>query len=537
MRLPPSSLGRLSTSAALILALLFALFALASPAFGAVKGIDTDLTWGTSGKTQVKTSDASSDLGVQWTRLAISWHDYEPTKGNYNSGLMSALDNAVSLSQARGIHVLINIVDSPEWASGSSIKETAPRNNADYTHVLSDSVTRYRGKAEAYEIWNEQNTNHFWSSGVNAGQYANLLKDSYAAVKAADPTAKVVFGGLARNDHQFVTDAYNAVPNLGSYYDVMATHPYPDWSLNGAPDQTLRNSDGRLGMQSFNGYREVRQVMLGHGDDKPIWFTEFGWSTWSGGVSPATQAAYTTLAMKCVEQDPYVQIAFLYNLRNNYWANNGDSWDDQLGIMNVDFSPKPAYTAYKAYTPGTTGCVYRESDGSPTTALRLAPRVSAASAIPAVPTTTSSSSPSTTSSQRTAPRRTRTVLRMAEPKSARSASAASNALRAASAAGETVRAASSVRFTVTMIGKVLGASRGRVTLQLQRNVRGHWRRVGARSTAVLRTGAFKRAMRSRGEGGFRVRALYSGARGFAPSKSNWVRFRIEAPRPRTPARD
>jgi hypothetical protein len=508
---------------------------LASPALGADKGIDTDLTWGIGSKNQTRTADMMKDVGAGWTRVVISWHDMEPNQGSYSSSLLSATDNAVNLSQARGIHVLINFVDAPTWATGSSANSTPPRNNADFAHFVSDMVTRYRGKAEGYEIWNEQNTNRFWSTGVNAGQYANLLKDSYGAVKAADPAAKVVFGGLARNDYNFVNDAYSAVPNLGSYYDVMATHPYPDWSLNGAPDQTLRNGDGRIGIQSFNGYREVRQVMLGHGDDKPIWFTEFGWSTWSGGVSQATQAAYTTLAMKCVEQDPYVQIAFLYNLRNNYWANNADTWDDQLGITNVDFSQKLAYSAFKTYTPGTTGCTYREANGDPTTALRIA-TTSAAASIPAVQTTASSST--TASSAPAAPRRTRTVLRLGSQRTARTAAYRPDTLRDASAAGEAVRAAAAapVPFTVTMIGKVLGATRGRVTLQLERRTHGRWAWVGSRSTAVLPTSAFKRAMRSHGPGTFRVRAAYSGARGFAPSKSNWVRFQIQAPRLRAAAK-
>jgi hypothetical protein len=461
------------------------------------------MTWGVSGKTQTTTADSMTDLGAQWTRLVVSWHDLEPTKGSYSSSLLSATDNAVNLSRARGIHVLIDFVDAPAWASGSSVNSTPPRNNADFTHFVSDMVTRYRGKAEAYEIWNEQNTSRFWSSGVNAGQYANLLKDSYGAVKAADPTAKVVFGGLARNDWGYLSAAYSAVSNLGSYYDVMATHPYPDWSLNGAPDVTLRNGDGTIGQQSFNGYRQVHNVMADHGDDKPIWFTEFGWSTWSGGVSQATQAAYTTQAMRCIEQDPYVQVAFYYNLRNNYWANNADSWDDQLGLTNTDFSHKPAYDAYKAYAPGNTGCAYREQSGTPTPS---------GTTPPAQTTTTASASPSKSPSTAATTSRTRTTLRLR--------------MRKPRATSSSATAAAVIRFRVTVIGKVLGADAGRVTIELQHRVGGKWRKAGTRTTSVSRLGNFKRAMVSRGNGRWRIRAVYSGTRKKAPSKSAFVGFRL-----------
>ena len=94
--------------------------------------------------------------------------------------------------------------------------------------------------------------------------------------------------------------------------------------------------------------------MAAHGGVKPIWFTEFGWSTETGdawGVSQAQQADYLTRALRYVEQDPYVEVALWYSLRNNYWAGNANNWEDSLGLMKTDFSHKPAYDTFKAYTP------------------------------------------------------------------------------------------------------------------------------------------------------------------------------------------
>ena len=111
-------------------------------------------------------------------------------------------------------------------------------------------------------------------------------------------------------------------------------------------------------MGAFSGYREVRATMAAYGDAKPIWLTQFGWSTTTlpgQGVSPETQADYLTRAYECLEQDPYVEVAMWFSLRNQ---SGDDTWRGQLGMMSRNFTPKPAYDALKDYVPGAGGCSY-----------------------------------------------------------------------------------------------------------------------------------------------------------------------------------
>src|SRR5207302_11360441 len=119
------------------------------------------------------------------------------------------------------------------------------------------------------------------------------------------------------------------------------------------PD-SVSYSGGRISKNSYLGYREIRNTMLSHGDDKPIWFTELGWSTTSEqcGVSEATQASYLTKAFQLAAQDPYVQVAFWYNLRNNYWNADADTVEARYGLMRTDFSHKASYDAFKACASG-----------------------------------------------------------------------------------------------------------------------------------------------------------------------------------------
>ncbi|MDQ3758443.1 MAG: Ig-like domain-containing protein, partial [Actinomycetota bacterium] len=58
---------------------------------------------------------------------------------------------------------------------------------------------------------------------------------------------------------------------------------------------------------------------------------------------------YLTRAFEYIEQDPYVEVATWYNFRNNFWAGDTDSEGAQSGLMTTDFTPKPAYDAFKLY--------------------------------------------------------------------------------------------------------------------------------------------------------------------------------------------
>lgn len=288
------------------------------------------------------------DLGVRWVRLNANWADAEPTRGTYDSGWLGHYDRAVELARAAGARIVMMSYQSPAWASRSRNRETPPRHPQDFARFMGFLATRYAGKVEAYEVWNEENILRFWSTGPNAAAYTRLLQPAYLAIKQADPEAKVVFGGLSTNDYAFLERAYDA--GAKGYFDVVSVHPFPCGS---SPETIAREGDGRMTRSSFPAYREVHASMLERGDDKPIWMTEIGWSTTSRecGVSEATQADYLTRAYRFIEQDPYVQMMLWYNLRNNYWDHDADTTEARYGLMWTSYWPKPSYYAFRAYSP------------------------------------------------------------------------------------------------------------------------------------------------------------------------------------------
>ena len=487
--------------AALLLTVLSAL-GLPRLAFGADKALSTDLAWGIPQSAFAPTRAAISDLGAKWVRIEFRWNEAEPSsKGAYDQNIIARYDQAIDTARAAGAKVLVFVNGAPRWASGSRVPMTRPQNAGDYADFLRYVAARYAGRVSAWEVWNEENTQRFWSSGPSPAGYAALLKAAYPAVKAADPGALVVFGGVSQNDYAFIEGAYQA--GAKGSFDVMAVHPYPGPN----PPETVWYTGARIAPNAFTGFREVRNSMLASGDDKPIWLTEFGWSTTtteSWGVSPAQQADYLTRAYRLLEQHPYVQLAYWYNLRNNFWDQDADTWETQLGLTHTDFTHKPSYDAFKNYQPGSGLGPSTPPPGTP------APG-SPAPADPSSPQPAGTQTTTTTTGTHAGRRSTRTFL----------------TLRRGGLARGLARAASRpAARAVVIAGRVAGAHGGRVTIRLSRRGSGrHWKLLSPRKLGLGERGKFRLELGLQRRQLLRVQAVYEGSATAAPSRSRALNVR------------
>lgn len=327
----------------------------AAPAAPAAEvGLVPDLTWGISAAEQDRTAAAIGDLGAKWVRLNVQWKYWEyrgPSITIQDSGSRRAADRSVELARAAGSKVVLMVYNAPDWAAAASSSEgQVPRSPQDYANFMRTLAAHYRGKVDAYEIWNEPDLQRFWSTGPSATQYTALLKAAYAGVKAGDPDAKVVFGGLSwdyTRDGSYLSRAYSY--GAKGHFDVLAIHPYPQGDL----------------ARWLGWIRAARATMVANGDAaKPIWLTEFGANTstraydpangaWQGGITEAAQAELLTRTFTLLESEPYVGVVCWYNLRNNYWSGDDpSSVEGSFGLLRTDFSPKPAYYAFKRYATG-----------------------------------------------------------------------------------------------------------------------------------------------------------------------------------------
>lgn len=299
-----------------------------------------------------------NDLGMGWGKGYVNWATVEPEMGEFR---WVDPDNVVEAFSDQGIKILMRIHGTPSWARPVDSSYTHPPEDVeDFAKFMAALASRYKGQVSAYEIWNEPNLSYEWGNlPPDPKAYTAMLKAAYQAVKAVDPEALVITGGLATTgggsptaygDLDFLQDLYGA--GAGDYFDAVGSHPY---TFGRSPHET-----DPWGL-SLSRVDEQYEVMTAHGDgEKPIWITELGWvvqSNWDLGehqdisVSEAQQAEYLVDAYATVMRArPYVRGLFLFNLDFStvawYPAQEPMRW---YAILNPDRTPRAAYTELRAY--------------------------------------------------------------------------------------------------------------------------------------------------------------------------------------------
>jgi len=289
-------------------------------------------------------------LGVHWVRVFAPWPYLEPQPGGLASNWV-ANDERLFRELPAGTKVLLDVVNTPKWETGSSDEHMPPANPQDYAAFIGALAQRFGTRVSAYEIWNEEDASRWWTGAPNPTAYSQLLEAAYPAVKAADPSATVVLGGLTGNDYQFLEGVYHT-GGKGSF-DAVGVHTDTACNIL-SPYDFLRGPENRLIPDSFLAYREVHAVMLANGDEKPIWVTEMSWPTtkavcgegaWAGqkagGVSEQQQATYLSQAYHCLIQDPYVQVAL--------WFPLVDEGTGSSALVRANGSHRPSYAAMQSY--------------------------------------------------------------------------------------------------------------------------------------------------------------------------------------------
>ena len=317
--------------------------ATAPPARGAEAGVVL------AAPSALQISDVKT-LGTHWVRVFATWPDLEPQRGVFAQNWFASYEGLFH-SLPAGTKVIVDVVGTPQWETGSSNEHTPPANPQEYAAFVGALAQRWAGHVAAYEIWNEEDNASWWAGGPNPAAYTELLKATYPVVKGADPGAAVVLGGLTGNDYTFLEGVY-AAGGKGSF-DAVGVHTDTACNIN-SPSTFLRGMDGRMIPDSFLAYREVHDVMLANGDDKPIWMTEMSWRTTGAtcdegafagqkpeGVSDEQQAAYLSQAYHCLAQDPYVQVAL--------WFTMQDEGAAVSGLVRANGSRKPSFAAMQNY--------------------------------------------------------------------------------------------------------------------------------------------------------------------------------------------
>jgi polysaccharide biosynthesis protein PslG len=355
---------RRPASLALTAAILVALCGAAPMARAADKpplsGVQLHSLWFDSSSADMdRELDLAASAGANVVRVDVVWGSLETGgKGQYSQWYVEKLDRFMTGATGRGMKVVAVLHSTPCWASTApdSVRQGCtgawwdrgvgaypPRDVGDYGDAARFVTSRYGTRLAALEIWNEPNLAEepFWRSADKAGDYARLLKAAYPAAKAGNSQVPVLAGSLAFADRPFLDQLY--ANGIRGFYDGIAVHPY-----NEARHPADRWQDEWKKYTLLPGLEWIHDGMIANHDDKPIWITEFGWTTGTASgwrVSEAQQADFIGASFSLLAKKSYVRSAIVYNLREK--GTDPASHEDNFGLVNRDFSPKPAYQALK----------------------------------------------------------------------------------------------------------------------------------------------------------------------------------------------
>jgi hypothetical protein len=296
--------------------------------------------------------DSLEAVGAGWIRMDINWAVIQ-RKGP-SSYDWAPFDRLVRAARRRGIRVLGTLVFTPTWARAAGLEADAPPTKAsDFGRFVLRAATHFSAEGvHAYEVWNEPNISPFWATGPDPARYTRLLKQAYAAIKRVDRSAVVVSAGLSPYSVYGAADAkgVNPVTFLERMYangargsmDAVGWHPY--------------NFPWGLGYYAWSGwsqmaatYPSARSVMKANGDGKKkIWATEWGapTGTSSQAVTEAGQAALIRAGLRQFKAWSWAGPSFVYSFRD--LGTNLSDREQNFGLLRYDWSPKPAYAAFRS---------------------------------------------------------------------------------------------------------------------------------------------------------------------------------------------
>jgi hypothetical protein len=203
----------------------------------------------------------------------------------------------------------------------------------------------------AYQVWNEPNLPAYWRPADDAAGYLRLVRLTRARLRAVDPQALIVLGGLP--DSRLGTrllDYVRAIytqPGARTLFDVVALNPY-------APD-------ARGVLDKLN---QVRAYMDRRGDRRtPLWVTEIGWAT-GGPRSPfrtsrrgqALRISRTFRALIAARGRLRLGRVVVFGLQDRpYTAFERPWWGPRVGLFDLAGRPKPAWRTFVAFAGGRRG--------------------------------------------------------------------------------------------------------------------------------------------------------------------------------------
>jgi hypothetical protein len=291
------------------------------------------------------------ELGITTWRGSFGWDDYEPTRGRFD---FAWLHRFAELARRDGLTLRPYLGYTAEWAAigrraDGNTWNDPPKRPADFARFAGRlaAALRRHGDVASYEIYNEENTKFWWDGTV--AEYADVFAQAADSVRAADPHAAVVMGGLVWPDASWATSVC-ARPGHAARVDAVPVHVYSEtWT----PDSvTLERTVADLAGRDF------RETLDGPCGGAALWANEIGFAT-AHGKTERQQADWWVRAIAALAADRRVALIGVYEIKDLKPGSAviGEPENFHLGITRADRTPKLAFYTVKMLVAQLAGDV------------------------------------------------------------------------------------------------------------------------------------------------------------------------------------
>ena len=262
-------------------------------------------------------------LGASWVRLDMSWEQIEPYKGVWR---FEFWDSLVRISSHYDLRILPVISRTPCWASSRPDSDRyctyPPVDPGDFRDFIKKAVERYGRRIYCWEIWNEPDARYWMGSPQ---EYCRLLEEAKSVLKASDPSAKLILGGVSCTGLSFLKEliilgALDAV-------DILGIHLY-----------------GQDADEALKRFEHFMSIMDQSETARPVWITEIGSSTPFQYEAEKRQSEFLEKTFIALCSTPRVERVFWYELKDSglipFWS------EHSFGLVRFDMIPKTSFEAY-----------------------------------------------------------------------------------------------------------------------------------------------------------------------------------------------
>jgi hypothetical protein len=265
-------------------------------------------------------------LGASWVLQTFYWHDLEPAQGEWN---FQDYDTFVDNLKGAGLKIFGTLAYDNRWihADGKMRNYIPPEHLPDYLEYVRKTVDHFRGRVDAWCVWNEPNA-FFWTGSDK--EFFELARQAIDAARKTDSEVLLLGGAFNRGvfglPKKFIRGFFES--GAMEQADAVAFHPY---ELNPVRSARL--------------YDKFRAIVDDYGFGDKIWITELGYPT--EGLYPTKVSeeklpsyvikTYALFAAGCVPK------LFWYQLFDPHERRNGDS-EDYFGLVRStrDYTSKGA---------------------------------------------------------------------------------------------------------------------------------------------------------------------------------------------------